>query len=81
MEPPPSIQSVFSHKIAIFGHLETWIGAWNWQKKVTSSMVPCMRKVLVCSVQVLCIYEITATKNVMKRSKNEKKKKSYYGYF
>ena len=34
MEPPPSIESVFSHKIAIFGHLEIWIGAWNWQKKL-----------------------------------------------
>ena len=32
LEPPPSIWSGFSHKLAIFGHLEAWICARNWQK-------------------------------------------------
>ena len=27
-----SIWSGFSRKIAIFGALDAWIGAWNWQK-------------------------------------------------
>ena len=32
LEPPRFIWSGFSQKIAIFGALDAWIGAWNWQK-------------------------------------------------
>ena len=32
LEPPRSIWSGFGQKIAIFGALDAWIGAWNWQK-------------------------------------------------
>ena len=38
-------------------------------KKVASSGVLCMRKVLVRSVQVLCINGITAAENVTKKVK------------
>ena len=58
-----------SHKLAIFGHLETWICVTR--KKVTSPMVLCMRKVLVCSAQAICINKITATENVTKKVKKK----------
>merc|ERR1711978_321200 len=32
LEPPQSIWSGFGQKIAIFGALDAWIGAWIWQK-------------------------------------------------
>ena len=31
-QPPQSIWSGFGQKVAIFGALDVWIGAWNWQK-------------------------------------------------
>jgi len=51
-------------KKAIYGALDVWIGAWNWQKRLPHQ---CMRKVLVRSAQVLCINGITAAKNVTKK--------------
>ena len=126
LEPPRFIWSGFSQKIANFGALDAWIGAWNWQKwpqailsqqlgcdmahqalsrwtglawslpglfgpdlaknshfwgpgclgrclelekKVASSVVLCVRKVLVRSAQVLCINGITAAENVTKKVK------------
>ena len=34
LEPRRSIWPGFSYKVAIFGALEAWIGAWNWQKRL-----------------------------------------------
>ena len=51
--------------------LDTWKHEYvrGTDKKVTSSMVLCMRKVLMRSVQVLSINGITAAENVTEKVK------------
>ena len=63
-----------SHKLAIFGHLETWICVTR--KKVTSPMVLCMRKVLVCSAQAMCIVHWQVHSNRKCDQKGKRMKKS-----
>ena len=38
--PHFKVFAYFSQKIAIFGALDTWIGAWNWQKMAPSYSFP-----------------------------------------
>ena len=80
MEPPPSIESVFSHKISIFGHLETWIGAWNWQKRLPHQWSHVWGRFWCARCKFYAYTRSQQPKIWPKRSKN-KKKYPYYGYF